>query len=188
MQPTTRNRKRGFTLVELLVVIVILSILSALAARAVFSSINMAKEAAIKMEMTGLMQKLSMYEQEFGAYPPSSSADAVAYIKIVAPILVDDDVAAAAEVAAFDEDGKALVFWLQGISRAPASPILGGGTRDYVYDFNNDQYDAGNLLYKPSDDAITTPYVYTRNSDHKVTISHVGIDDDPGGDNISVSN
>ncbi|MCG8583170.1 MAG: type II secretion system GspH family protein, partial [Pirellulales bacterium] len=155
MQLTHPNPRRGFTLVELLVVIVILSLLAALGARAVFSAINSAKEATIKIEMTQILQQLSLMKDKFGSYPPSDPASAAAYVQQMSRHVADP----ADEVLAFDDTAKALTFWLGGVSRDPASPMKGLGTKDFQFEFNADQL-PGDGTYRPPGEALSTPYRY----------------------------
>jgi general secretion pathway protein G len=66
MQP-----RRGFTLVELLVVIVILGVLIALLVPVIAGAVRSAKEAAVVSEMTLLSQALAEFKNAFGEFPPS---------------------------------------------------------------------------------------------------------------------
>ena len=66
--PTVR---RGFTLVEMLVVITIIGILASLGTVAVFEALKAAKRARIKVEITNLNNAIESYKLKFGDYPPS---------------------------------------------------------------------------------------------------------------------
>ena len=175
MRPTRSGRPRGFTLVELLVVIVILALLAGLITPVVFSAINNAKEAQIKIEMANLAMAIEDYKRIVGAYPPSTVADAQAHVAAAFPFVGD----AAAEVAAFDADAKALTFWLGGVSKDPTKPFTGAGRKSF--EFNADRI-AANGSYLPPIETLTQPYVYTKVSESEFTITQAGLDDIPGGD------
>lgn len=68
----TRNdigRHRGFTLVELLVVLAIIALLASLAAPVVTNSVDRAKEAALKEDLFVLRKALDDHYADKGAYP-----------------------------------------------------------------------------------------------------------------------
>ncbi len=68
-----RHPHRGFTLVELLVVIVIIAMLAALLVPAVMVAMGRAKQARIKSEIDMLHMAVMKYKSEFGAIPPSGN-------------------------------------------------------------------------------------------------------------------
>jgi prepilin-type N-terminal cleavage/methylation domain-containing protein len=67
---TNYFNRRGFTLIELMVVIVILAILAALVTRAVMGAITKAKETAIELELDQLAGAIESYKAKYGSYPP----------------------------------------------------------------------------------------------------------------------
>ncbi len=72
IQPGTKGQgPRGFTLVELLVVIVVLGILIALLLPAINSAVKTARNAAVLAEINQLSQALENFKAKYGDYPPS---------------------------------------------------------------------------------------------------------------------
>ncbi len=67
---TRRSLRRGFTLVELLMVIIIISILAGLITATAVPAMRKAKNFTITNEITQLTMALEQYKQEFGDYPP----------------------------------------------------------------------------------------------------------------------
>ncbi|MES2579518.1 MAG: prepilin-type N-terminal cleavage/methylation domain-containing protein [Pseudomonadota bacterium] len=67
------NNKRaivlGFTLVEMLVVLAILALLLTLAAPKYFSSIDRAKDAALKQDLTTVRESIDKFYADTGQYP-----------------------------------------------------------------------------------------------------------------------
>jgi type II secretion system protein G len=68
--PVNRCEQRGFTLVELLVVITIIGILAGLAIPAVIVARNRARIAAAVMDVKQLEMACQAYKEKFGEYPP----------------------------------------------------------------------------------------------------------------------
>jgi prepilin-type N-terminal cleavage/methylation domain-containing protein len=65
-------RRRGFTLVELLVVIVVIAILIALLLPAINGAVRTARVGAASAEINQLAQALAQFKAQYGVYPPSS--------------------------------------------------------------------------------------------------------------------
>src|SRR5574342_257296 len=62
---------RGFTLVELLVVMAIIALLLALAAPRYFKSVNKAEEAVLKENLTLMRDAIDKFYADTGKYPPN---------------------------------------------------------------------------------------------------------------------
>jgi prepilin-type N-terminal cleavage/methylation domain-containing protein len=65
------NVRRGFTLVEMLVVIAIISILAGLALTALITARRTSKENAIRAQLKVIESALERYENDFNDYPAS---------------------------------------------------------------------------------------------------------------------
>src|SRR3954469_12093335 len=66
---TTRPRVRGFTLIEILVVIVVIAILATLVAPSIFQHVGAAKSATAKSQVEMLGTALDAYRLQNGRYP-----------------------------------------------------------------------------------------------------------------------
>jgi general secretion pathway protein G len=64
-----RRRSRGFTLLELMVVIVIIGVLATLIAPAVLRHVSEAKITAAQSDINTLMNQLKIYKLDNGRYP-----------------------------------------------------------------------------------------------------------------------
>jgi general secretion pathway protein G len=63
------NRNKGFTLIELMVVILIIGVLAALVVPKVMSRPDEAKITAAKVDIATISQQLNMYKLDNGRYP-----------------------------------------------------------------------------------------------------------------------
>lgn len=68
-KPVLRSMRRGFTLIEILVVIAVISVLAALVAPNVFRHVGSAKDAAAKSQIEMLGAALDAYRLDNGRYP-----------------------------------------------------------------------------------------------------------------------
>lgn len=69
-----RREARGFTLVELLVVLAILATLLAIAAPRYFQHVQRAKEAVLRENLATLREAIDQYHADKGAWPESLQA------------------------------------------------------------------------------------------------------------------
>ena len=65
----THRRRRGFTLVELLVVIVVLAVLAAIVLPKFMDSSKRSKESALKNDLKILRNSISAFQADTGTYP-----------------------------------------------------------------------------------------------------------------------
>jgi type II secretion system protein G len=70
----SRPRRRGFTLIEMLVVIVIIMILAAILIPTVMKAICQGRQATMEAMMSSLTQACKSYELDSGVYPESNGA------------------------------------------------------------------------------------------------------------------
>ena len=71
--PLRQRTRRGFTLVELVVVVLILGILAAVAAPKMFDTASAARENGSKQSLSVLRDAIELYKAQNGSYPAASS-------------------------------------------------------------------------------------------------------------------
>ena len=68
----TQQRQRGFTLMEMLVVLAILGLLASLVGPAVLNQLGGAKSKTAAIQIKDLEQAMEMYKLDVGRYPTTS--------------------------------------------------------------------------------------------------------------------
>lgn len=69
-----RRRQRGFTLLEILVVLAIIGLIAAIAAPQVFKSLGGAKSDSAKVQIEAISTGIDLYRLEVGKLPPDLDA------------------------------------------------------------------------------------------------------------------
>jgi len=138
---THRRPSKGFTLVEMLVVIAIIGILAALIIPAIWSAVIAAREHRIVQEVSQLTMSLDKYKQQRNAYPPDGfNASAVAqHLRSKFP-KHDEGTATSggplnALLTANLTAAESLVFWLGQTVNDPRRPLSGQGAVDSYFEF-----------------------------------------------------
>ena len=139
-------RRRGFTLVEILVVIIIVAILVGLLLPVIAGAIRTAKNAAVSSEINLLAQALESFKAKYGQYPPSRVfLSENGFYPVTNSTLIPGDVLTYGQLAqrtlsAFRQMFPKVIFSTSG--QVPAF-----NQNSYWYDFNgNGQYDANGYI------------------------------------------
>ncbi len=174
----TRSGGRGFTLVELLVVIGILSMLMALLTPAVFSARSAAMNAKVKSEIDMIHMALMNYKSEYGSFPPAdmsglwlwntnpprvnTSHPAYKHLVRIFPRMTEnlwEDQLRPGPSPFFYmaqmSPAQALVFWLRGFYPNQEYPLTNrtwppSGTRKKLFEFNETQLYAATAYLTPN--------------------------------------
>jgi prepilin-type N-terminal cleavage/methylation domain-containing protein len=180
--------RRGFTLVEMLVVVVIIGILAGLITAAALRARTRARIALIVLEVSELDAACKMFKERFGEYPPDSAAATTNFVKRAFPRFPGT---APATMTPTPE--KALVVWLGGMPKSgrpngfsadPANPFdttAPGGILPF-FDFDasriktNTYWPSGVTLDTATVTASKAGYVYFRaeNGDYMGKTSTTG--------------
>jgi prepilin-type N-terminal cleavage/methylation domain-containing protein len=164
---TNRFRSRGFTLVEMLVVIGIIAVLVALLMPAVMAAVNSGRRTRMATELAQLKDAIEKYKNEKGDYPPNLRGDpqvVLRHIRRCYPrisandynLVFTTDMSGNLVVRAAQQldEGESLVFWLSKTCNSPQFPFTGvsSGNVKY-YDFPEqrlvDEDGDGNFSFRP---------------------------------------
>lgn len=101
--------KRGFTIVELLIVIVVIAILAAISVVAYNGAQNRSKNSATQSTLRQVQKLVESYNASTGSYPSTGSLDNV-YIDASCPFTADDT-------------GQKTAAWIPNISSISSAPL-----------------------------------------------------------------
>ncbi len=134
---TNSRIQRGFTLIEVLMVIAIIGILIGLLVPAVGIALRSVRKNAIAMEVTTIASAIERYKEKYGDYPPDGSNAAVLsrHLRKVFPQIAASEIslltagsnASTGLTGAVMDPPEALVFFLGGFSDDPVHPFTGAG-------------------------------------------------------------
>ncbi len=151
------STRRGFTLVELLVVIVIIAILAAFLVVGVMAAMQRAQEARIRAEIMGLVGALEQYKLLYDAYPPSDSAKLENHLDRIFPRRESET------IPTDMTEAQMLYFCLAGYSPNPKLPLTGEGARP-LFDFDKSRLSEVHTerknMYFPPGGFSRVPYIY----------------------------
>jgi prepilin-type N-terminal cleavage/methylation domain-containing protein len=193
--PTTRFAgRRGFTLVELLVVIMVIASLAAIVTPAVMRAQSSARNAAIKAEIDMLHMAIMNYKNEYGSFPPSLDAvlagtsPASKHLGRLFPrcATVSNELQSSLPTGVVITGTNAVSFWLSGYTDNPALPLT-GGTRKKLYDFDMSRVNQSTGAYFPSGKSAS-PYLYIDSTMYTSVPYAGGSSASPGAFRVSFAN
>ncbi|HEX3600840.1 MAG TPA: prepilin-type N-terminal cleavage/methylation domain-containing protein [Lacipirellulaceae bacterium] len=126
--PYPQRPRRGFTLVELLVVITIIGILAALITVAAIGALKKSRQAQIKAELNQIATAVDDYKNKTTAYPPNCQTDGPAANTLDEQSILTDLRRHVKQIAPRSQEDDALVARLAGLTTAtPPAQLAGTG-------------------------------------------------------------
>jgi prepilin-type N-terminal cleavage/methylation domain-containing protein len=145
--PRTRRAtaRRGFTMIELLIVIIIIAILIGLLLPAINAAIRTARNGACSAEISQLAQAMEQFKNRYGTYPPSrvilyeNGSFPVGDTTVIPGENITNGILSSQTLSALRAFFPKVAFTTSGL---PAPVLAGNG--NYWYDFNgNGVFDQG---------------------------------------------
>ena len=171
-----RLKTRGFTLVEMLVVVGIIAVLAAILVPTIAGALRRAKVAQIAFDVSNLETAITNYASEKGDNPPDFSDQSIvarhlekAYRRANANerafvLLLAGNVNVNPPKPAIIDPAEALVFWLGGLSKDERRPFTGpGGPISWEDENGNGVIDLDHeISYNPSRENAFFPFEQQR--------------------------
>tara|TARA_B100001245_G_scaffold100561_1_gene73094 strand:- start:8937 stop:9464 length:528 start_codon:yes stop_codon:yes gene_type:complete len=136
-----KNQQKGFTIVELLIVVVVIGILAAIVIVAYNGIQNSANEAAVKSDLAQFAKNLEIYKTKNGAYPSSRSHLENANVKITR--------------GSYVTNRNNVYYYIENVSQHYALGVIAAsGSQYYLVDGNVS--DASGVGYSGTRDEVET--------------------------------
>jgi hypothetical protein len=189
-EPKTPGKLRNCKGCTIILVLVVALVAIVMMFRFSVTGLLRTPKVSVQIEIVQMGMQIEILNQNFDAYPPSNPASVVAYLQSVSPDLsaesareegkgLEQSTLPTPKERTKDEQERALVFWMSGISRNPKHPITGSGVRIYNYEFDNERLKS-NRYYPPWKTA-KQPYQYWSNG-QSFKILSAGVDNEWGTD------
>jgi prepilin-type N-terminal cleavage/methylation domain-containing protein len=134
------RRRRGFTLVEMIVVMAIIGMLAAILIPTIRAAMIRARVSSIAVDLANLDAALNQFKEKYGDYPPDFSHRQilVRFVQKAWPRITTNEIRIFMAIAYHRggsisgpqweiDPSEALVFWLSGFSEDPLHPFTGPG-------------------------------------------------------------
>ncbi|MCP4902154.1 MAG: prepilin-type N-terminal cleavage/methylation domain-containing protein [bacterium] len=80
-----RDRSKGFTLVELLIVVAIIGVIAAVAVPALLGAINRSRQSSTMTALRNIGQALQLYQNDFSRFPTVDGGTAEGVVEFLVP-------------------------------------------------------------------------------------------------------
>ena len=134
------RRRRGFTLVEMIVVMAIIGLLAAILIPTIRAVMVRASESSIAVDLSNLDAGINQFKEKYGDYPPDFSNRNILsrHVQKAWPRITTNEIRIFLAIAYHRggsisgpqwevDQAEALVFWLGGFSEDPQHPFTGPG-------------------------------------------------------------
>lgn len=128
-----RNRKSGFTLMEIMVVIIVIAVLASVAGPMIGSITDQGRASATKSKMSSLKSAMLAYQSDVGRLPYAGNSSFVSKIPAynAEKVLSYDDESKNVLVQNYDGDGS---FKINNYNRKWKGPYMDSDPSDFMFD------------------------------------------------------